>query len=55
MTRCIDCPCGHVRRGADGEELFQLARRRHVGEDHPEMTRTDEEVRTRVVAEARDD
>lgn len=53
MARCIDCPCGHVLRGADDEELFHLARK-HVDEDHPEMKRTDAEVRARVAADARD-
>lgn len=53
MARIIDCPCGHVLKGADDAELFKLARR-HVDEDHPEMKRTDYEVRARVAADARD-
>jgi predicted small metal-binding protein len=53
MARCIDGPCGHVLRGADDEELFRLARQ-HVDEDHPEMKRTDDELRARVAADARD-
>lgn len=53
MARCIDCPCGHVLRGTDDEELFRLARE-HVDDDHPEMKRTDDEVRARVVADALD-
>lgn len=53
MARCIDCPCGHVLQGADDQESFRLARK-HVDEDHPEMKRTDEEVRARVAADARD-
>jgi hypothetical protein len=52
MARVIDCPCGHILRGDDDEELFRLARK-HVDEDHPEMERTDEEVRARVAADAR--
>lgn len=53
MARCIDCPCGHLLRGVDDEELFRLARK-HVDENHPEMKRTDEEIRARVSADARD-
>ncbi len=54
MARIIDCPCGHVLRGADDAELFHLARK-HVDEDHPEMKRTDDEIRRRVSADARDE
>ena len=54
MARCIDCPRGHVLRGEDDEDLFRLARQ-HVDDDHPEMKRTDEEVRARVAADARDE
>jgi hypothetical protein len=42
-----------VLREADDEELFRLARQ-HVDEDHPEMKRTDDELRARVAADARD-
>jgi hypothetical protein len=51
--RAIDCPCGHRLVGADDEELFALARR-HIDEEHPEMDRTDEQVRERVAADAYD-
>jgi hypothetical protein len=51
--RAIDCPCGHRLVGADDEELFALARR-HIDEQHPEMDRTDEQVRERVAADAYD-
>lgn len=54
MARIIDCRCGHVRRDANDEELFTLARK-HVDEGHPEMKRTDDEVRGRVAADARDE
>ena len=54
MARVIDCPCGHILQGQGDEELFQLARK-HVDEDHPEMERTDDEVRGRVAADARDE
>jgi hypothetical protein len=51
--RAIDCPCGHHLEGADDEELFRLARG-HIDRDHPEMDRTDEEIRQRVAADAYD-
>ena len=51
--RAIDCPCGHRLEAADDEELFVLARR-HIDEEHPEMQRTDAEVRARVAADAYD-
>jgi len=47
----IDCPCGHHLEGADDEELFRLARN-HIDNDHPEMERTDEQIRERVAADA---
>jgi len=49
--RAIDGPCGHRLEAADDEELFQRARQ-HIAEDHPEMQRTDEQVRERVAADA---
>jgi hypothetical protein len=51
--RAIDCPCGHRLEGKDDEELFRLARE-HVDRDHPEMERTDEQLRERVAADAYD-
>jgi hypothetical protein len=51
--RAIECPCGHHLEGADDEGLFRLARE-HVDRDHPEMQRTDEEIRQRVAADAYD-
>jgi hypothetical protein len=51
--RAIECPCGHHLEGADDKELFRLARE-HVDRDHPEMQRTDEELRERVAADAYD-
>ena len=51
--RVIDCPCGHRLEGAGDEELFGLARE-HVDRDHPEMQRTDDELRQRVAADAYD-
>jgi MFS family permease len=51
--RAIECPCGHHLEGADDDELFRLARE-HVDRDHPEMQRTDEQLRDRVAADAYD-
>jgi hypothetical protein len=51
--RAIDCPCGHHLEGADDETLFRLARE-HVDRDHPEMQRSDEQIRARVAADAYD-
>jgi hypothetical protein len=51
--RAIDCPCGHRLEGEDDEELFRKARE-HVDRDHPEMERTDDELRARVAADAYD-
>jgi hypothetical protein len=49
--RAIDSPCGHRLEGADDAELFRLARE-HIDTDHPEMERTDDQVRERVAADA---
>jgi predicted small metal-binding protein len=49
--RAIDCPCGHHFEGADDEELFRLCRE-HVDTDHPEMQRSDEQIRERIAADA---
>ena len=51
--RVIDCPCGHRLEGADDDALVRLARE-HVDRDHPEMQRTDEELRQRITADAYD-
>ena len=51
--RAIDCPCGHHFEAPDDEALFQLCRE-HVDRDHPEMERTDEQIRQRVAADAYD-
>jgi hypothetical protein len=52
MSRVIDCPCGHQLRAADDEGLFHAARR-HIAEDHPDMERTDEQVRAIIRQRAR--
>lgn len=49
--RAIDCPCGHHFEG-DDDELFGLCRE-HVDTDHPEMKRSDEQMRARIVASMR--
>jgi predicted small metal-binding protein len=51
--RAIDCPCGHRLEGTDDDELVRLARE-HIDTDHPEMQRTDDQVRERVAADAYD-
>ncbi|HEX9379868.1 MAG TPA: hypothetical protein VF891_00080 [Gaiellaceae bacterium] len=51
--RAIECPCGHQLEGADDDELFRLARE-HVNRDHPELQRSDEEIRARVTNDAYD-
>ncbi len=51
--RAIDCPCGHRLEGADDEKLFRLAHK-HIDDEHPEMDRSDEQVRERIAADAYD-
>jgi rhodanese-related sulfurtransferase/predicted small metal-binding protein len=53
VMRAIECPCGHHVEAADDEELFRLCRE-HVDRDHPEMTRSDDQIRARVAADAYD-
>jgi len=53
LMRALNCPCGHHLQGADDDELFRLARD-HVDRDHPEMERSDEQIRERVAADAYD-
>ena len=51
--RAIDCPCGLRLEGEDDEELFRKARE-HVDRDHPEMQRSDEQLRERIANDAYD-
>jgi predicted small metal-binding protein len=51
--RAIDCPCGHRLEGENDEDLVQKARE-HVDRDHPEMERTDEQLREQIAANAYD-
>ena len=47
----IDCPCGHHFEAEGEEELFRACRE-HVDRDHPEMERSDEQIRARIAADA---
>lgn len=51
--RAIECPCGHHFEASDDEELFRLCRG-HVDREHPEMQRTDAQIRERVAVDAYD-
>jgi predicted small metal-binding protein len=51
--RAIECPCGHHLEGRDDDELFRLARE-HIERDHPELERSDEQLRARISADAYD-
>jgi predicted small metal-binding protein len=48
--RAVDCTCGHHFEAADDDELFRLCRE-HVDADHPEMQRSVEQIRERIVAD----
>jgi hypothetical protein len=47
----IDCPCGHTPEAEDHNALVAAARE-HIQQDHPDMERTDEQLRARVEADA---
>lgn len=49
--RAVDCPCGHHLEGGDDAELLRLCRE-HIAEHHPDMQRTDEQIRERVTADS---
>ena len=51
--RAIECPCGHHLKAETDDELFRHARE-HVDRDHPEMERSDDDIRARVAADAYD-
>jgi hypothetical protein len=51
--RAIDSPCGHHLEAPDDEQLFRLALE-HIDRDHPEMGRSDEQIRGRISADAYD-
>lgn len=49
--RAIECPCGHHLEAEDDDELFQAARD-HVDREHPDMQRSDKQIRERIAAGA---
>ena len=49
--RAIDCPCGHHLGAGDDAELSRLCRE-HIAAHHPDMQRTDEQIRERVTADS---
>jgi hypothetical protein len=49
--RAIDCPCAHHFEAADDQQLFRLCRE-HIDRDHPEMERSDEQIRERIRQDA---
>jgi hypothetical protein len=51
--RAIECPCGHHFEAADDADLFRLCRE-DMDREHPEMARSDEQMRARIAAEAYD-
>jgi predicted small metal-binding protein len=51
--RAIDCPCGDHLEGADDEDLVRMARQ-HIEEHHPDMDRSEEQLRNRIAAGAYD-
>ena len=51
--RAIDCPSGHHLEATDDAELLRRCRE-HIAEHHPDMQRTDEQLRERVAVDAYD-
>jgi len=51
--RAIDCPCGRHLEAEDDERLFEQART-HVDQDHPRASRSDDELRAQIAADAYD-
>jgi predicted small metal-binding protein len=51
--REVECPCGLKLRGEDDADLFRQARE-HVDRDHPEMERTDEQIKEIIAGGAYD-
>lgn len=49
--RAVDCPCGHHLEAGDDAELLRLCRE-HIAEHHPDIQRTDEQIRERVTADS---
>jgi predicted small metal-binding protein len=53
MARIVDCPCGHTLSGKYGQELFALAKQ-HVREQHPDSSRSEDEIRQLVAQMTQD-
>jgi predicted small metal-binding protein len=51
--RVVECPCGLQLKGQDDEDLFWPARE-HVDRDHPEMERTDDQIKEIIASGACD-
>lgn len=49
--RAIDCPCGHHLEATDDAQLLRLCRE-HIADHHPDMQRTDEQIRERIATDA---
>ena len=47
----IDCPCGHHLEATDDAQLLRLCRE-HIADHHPDMQRTDEQIRERIAADS---
>lgn len=52
--RTMTCECGHRLVGHDDEELVRQGRD-HIQMIHPDMKLSDEELRTMIAANARDE
>ena len=51
--RAMDCECGHHLEAEDDERLIEEGRA-HIGEEHPEMDVSDDQLRELVAANAYD-
>lgn len=54
VGRVVECPCGHLLRGANNSELFRLGRE-HADQHHPAEQHSDDEIRGIIAANARDE
>jgi hypothetical protein len=46
----INCPCGHRLQAPDRDALFAAARE-HIERGHPDMERSDDQIRARIEAD----
>jgi rhodanese-related sulfurtransferase len=53
VLRAVDCACGDHLEADDDEQLLRLARE-HIEREHPEMRRSDEQLRYRIAADGYD-